>query len=85
MARRRARDYLTALAVLIAVGAAVAIVAVGPSAAAGLTLVAVIAAVAMALLARRQVGGYTGDNNPAYRAELTQDGGAEVDTWFWRG
>ena len=31
------------------------------------------------------VGGYTGDNNPAYRAELTQEGGAEVDTWFWRG
>ena len=42
-------------------GVAVAIAAVGPSAAARIALVAVIAAVAMALLARRKVGGYTGD------------------------
>ncbi|BBK39662.1 adenosylcobinamide-GDP ribazoletransferase [Allostella sp. ATCC 35155] len=42
-------------------GVAVALAAVGPSAAARIALVAVIAAVAMALLARRQVGGYTGD------------------------
>lgn len=42
-------------------GVAVAVAAVGPSAAARIALVAMIAAVGMALLARRQVGGYTGD------------------------